>query len=124
MNENKEDYVSFECAKLLKEKGFDWKCDKQHIEKRPETEREEWDEVECQYKTIWNVIRTPIPTLWKAVKWLRSLGLHILVDFDVDGKWLYKVFRIGGLCVHEGNGGFPTYESALLAGIEAALRLI
>ncbi|MDE5987443.1 MAG: hypothetical protein K2H16_09255, partial [Prevotella sp.] len=63
-----EDYVNFEVAKLLKEKGFDWKCDRQHFEKIPETEREEWDEVECLIVTKWNVIRTPIPTLWQAQK--------------------------------------------------------
>lgn len=136
---NHEDYVSLEIAKLLKEKGFDLKCDKQHIEKIPGTEKEEWDEDECQYATIYDIIRTPIPTLWQAAKWLRGKhDLHISVDvytdssLDADGRvceeWIYWDFDVistlSGRRVVDEHDEYESYEAALSAGIEAALKLI
>lgn len=63
-----EDYVSFETAKLLKEKGFDEKC---HMC---------WDEITKviesadEYATNSELLATYIsaPTLQMAVKWLRE----------------------------------------------------
>lgn len=64
-----EDYVSFETAKLLKEKGFDEKC---HMC---------WDEVTKtmesadEYATNSELLATYIsaPTLYVAMKWLRKV---------------------------------------------------
>lgn len=122
---NKEDFVPFETAKKLKEAKFNWKCDKCRIEKIPGTEREGYDEEAQMPATVWDIERTPIPTLWQAQKWLREeKKLYILVDFDLSGAWFYEVFEIVGLCVGEGNMNYPTYEAALSAGIDAALELI
>lgn len=119
------DFVPFETAKKLKAAGFDWTCQNFHIEKIPETEREEWDEDECQYATVYDIVKTPIPTLWQAQKWLRKVKrLHILVDFSYVGTWFYKVFPIVGCCINKSLFSYTTYEEALSAGIDAALELI
>ena len=70
-----EDYVSFETAKLLKEKGFDEKCyaywDLTTVTKTPKIgisdSSKNWN-----YK--WNPFSLPVsaPTLQMAMKWLRK----------------------------------------------------
>ena len=76
-----EDYVSFETAKLLKEKGFDGDCyaywDLTTETKTPKiglsVSSKNWN-----YK--WNPIPFPIsaPTLQMAMKWLREIH-HLIV---------------------------------------------
>ena len=67
-----EDYVSFETAKLLKEKGFNWNTDKQF----------NLDKIVGDYN-ITDRSRYPeryldAPTLQMAMKWLREVhNLHI-----------------------------------------------
>lgn len=67
-----EDYVSFETAKLLKEKGFNWNTDKQF----------NLDKIVGDYN-ITDRSRHPeryldAPTIQMAMKWLREVhGLHI-----------------------------------------------
>ena len=71
----KEDYVSFEVAKLLKEKGFDWECE--HVI---------WEGADDNYENYDKAI--PNPTLQMAMKWLREVHkLHISVDVSpIYGK--------------------------------------
>lgn len=126
------DYVSYELAVKLKAAGFDEPCD--HYYAYDEKSKikhllisaspSEWD---------WNYSALPefvhpecsAPHIYHAQKWLREKHkLHILVDSDLYGKWYYKVFPIGECCIDEGNSNYVTYEQALSAGIESALRLI
>ena len=72
-----EDYISFETAKLLKEKGFDWNTDKQFNS----------DKIVGDYN-ITDRSRYPeryldAPTLQMAMKWLREVH-HIFIDIDYD----------------------------------------
>ena len=79
------------------------------------------------------------PTLWQAQKWLREeWGIHINVciysDYstDADGKvcdrwdfWGFDLYAVsGGKQIEDGDGEYDSYESALSAGIAAALELI
>jgi hypothetical protein len=85
-----EDYISFEIAKLLKEKGFD-------------------EDTICVYigryllikgeGTISNATDMPIipaPTLQMAMKWLREVhNIHITIDCDIcDSFDFYSIIRI------------------------------
>ena len=73
-----EDYVSYEVAKLLKEKGFDWKCDNQVVEKIPRRKKKNGMKNECAYVTKTNCNIYPKPTLYMAQKWLRETkNIHI-----------------------------------------------
>ena len=87
-----EDYVSFETAKLLKEKGF------------------ENDAISCInvfkghiYKIQDRIINVDddvtIPTTQMTIKWLEET-YHILVVVDyiyefTDTSWVYKIYRLG-----------------------------
>ena len=75
-----EDYVSFEIAKLLKEKGFDEDCLKYYIEGRKyirDLSDEDWPHRLKNSKANENVVT--VPTLQMAMKWLREVhNLHII----------------------------------------------
>ena len=84
----KEDYVSFETAKLLKEKGFNWNTDKQF----------NLDKIVGDYN-ITDRSRYPeryldAPTLQMVMKWLRDVhNLIISVEFTIHG-WLCDITKI------------------------------
>lgn len=135
----KEDFISYETAKKLKEACFDWTCQNFRIEKIPETEREEWDEDECQYATVYDIVKTPIPTLWQAAKWLREVkGIDITISVyrEIDGTVSPRIIKRSYECeitteddedyipYSENEKDFPSYEAALSAGIDVALDLI
>lgn len=84
-----EDYVSFEVAKLLKEKGFDWNTDKQFNS----------DKIVGDYN-ITDRSRYPeryldAPTLQMAMKWLREVHhLHCNIGYDnVNWYWDIQTIR-------------------------------
>jgi hypothetical protein len=67
----KEDYVSFETAKLLKEKGFNERTNMPHID--------DYQRLVCY-----------IPTLQMAMKWLRKVhNICISVDVKIGGGKYY-----------------------------------
>lgn len=109
-----EDYVSFEVAKLLKEKGFDEPCIYVY---RHDGSEDIWDadkeDIACQK-----------PTLQMAMKWLREVhGIDISIairfwtdDEGVDVKsWRYTVYRTDEI---EDFGQSDTYEEAAEAAIK------
>jgi len=67
----KEDYVSFETAKLLKEKGFDWECEYFY-----DYYKENDEYIVCSIGGSCNREDYPseysMPTLQMAMKWLRE----------------------------------------------------
>lgn len=75
-----EDYVSFETAKLLKEKGF--KCDTLHYYYNKDGDL---------YFSAWSIgagkNEFVAPTLQMAMKWLREVyGLFIRITEDITGN--------------------------------------
>jgi hypothetical protein len=126
----KEDYVSFEIAKLLKEKGFD-------------------EDTICVYigryllikgeGTISNATDMPIipaPTLQMAMKWLREVhNLFIEIHFYQDTyedvccevgwkepTYNYRVIGIGNNDADYVDADFNSYESACESAIEYCLE--
>jgi hypothetical protein len=80
-----EDYVSFETAKLLKEKGFE--CANLHYY---------YDEDGDLLFSAWNIgagkNRLVAPTLQMAMKWLRKEhGLHCHSDYDIVLGWYCQI---------------------------------
>lgn len=91
---NKEDYVSMEVAKLLKEKEFNEKCNHYWWQHNDDTRLDsegfrftrEWIEVnnDC-YDGVWLA-----PTLYEAAKWLRNEhGIYVTI-ISSPITWLYK----------------------------------
>lgn len=105
-----EDFVTYEIAKKLKEKGFDW-------------------EKIATYNPRTKVRNNHLePTISQALKWLREeKKLHIVMDITKAYPscnilyWGFIVFDVlnGDIIYFEHNRDF--YEQAALAGIEYVL---
>lgn len=120
------DFVSYETAKRLKGAGFSYPCSYYYTSEDAQ-KRHVWLTRGSQLANLnkdAGLIKCSAPTLWNAQKWLREEHkLHILVDSGFD-TWWYKIFRVYGFCMNEGNDGYKSYEEALSAGIDSALDLI
>lgn len=134
-----EQYVSYAQSVALRECGFDMKQwhGASYIEKIPGTERDVWDDEECQWSTIYDMNRYPKLRLDQAQKWLREeKKIDVLVwccacgyGWDLSkagneqtrGTTLLEYDYNGE---DENSGMWLTYEAALSAGIGAALGLI
>lgn len=119
---NKEDYVSLECAKLLKEKGYNEPVFSQYT-KRGSV----WI---CQEPENFNESTGCFsrPTLYEAQKWLREKhNLFIEITYMHGNYYIYSILTIpthdyiGLDCVRINS---DNYEQCLNAGILEALKLI
>ena len=106
-----EELVTLETAKLLKEKGFQ--------------QRKYFINVSTLhhcYKSL------SVPPQSIAQKWLReNHSIHIAVDFNQYGRWYYRLYDIEDydfLSETEVDKIYKSYEEALEAGIEEALKHI
>ena len=117
-----EDYVSFETAKLLKEKGFDDFTCHSYFYKNGDIEEE------TRYEGDFGR-----PTLQMVMKWLREVhNIHISIEigFDIDNHQYY--FFVPSVCSFSDKSGeyetpfgekeFNTYEEACEAAIKYCLE--
>lgn len=128
-----EDYVSFETAKLLKEKGFDEPC--HALYHNGEDKIFFGLDVDSYYNTVLNADCYTCPTIQMAMKWLRrEHNLAISTSVTVDG-WHSYVSRIKldseGFVVNiiDGidDGNIPncdTYEESCEAAIKYCLKFL
>lgn len=114
-----EDYVSFETAELLKERGFNEKCRAFYV---LHASGEARFCISTSYEEGWNYNKEEnfvfsAPTLQMAMKWLRVMhDRYIEISRDTSADLTGVVFRVdicdGALqCLHHIDG-FPTYEEA------------
>ena len=118
-----EDYVSFETAKLLKEKGFDERTNSYFTDN---------NEIAVSwFFSRYNRESTYLsaPTLQMAMKWLRFRNWVICVipmSFClglVTTSWGYNIWADDNLEIDEENTPkFKTYEEACEAGIKYCLE--
>jgi len=114
-----EDYVSFETAKLMKEKGFNENTDKQF----------DSDKIVGDYN-ITDRSRNPeryldAPTLQMAMKWLREekhIFIELLVDTMIKGAFTWRLFEYPSLEIMPYDGWEHTYEEACEAAIKYCLE--
>ena len=126
-----EDYISFDTAKLLKKKGFNWNTDKQF----------NLDKIVGDYN-ITDRSRYPekyldAPTLQMAMKWLREVHNQIIipgirVEDPISG--IINCYIVGIWYIPKNNGGafcytsptpyegYPSFEEACEAGIKYCLE--
>ena len=119
-----EDYVSYEVAKLLKEKGFDLLTDKVY---------DNQNKLDYQNVVCWQEKRLPYvlaPTLQMACKWLREVhNLHVDVGYD-DLDWFWNIISISEdvpiadrpKFIVTGTACHRTYEEAVEAAIKYILK--
>ena len=142
-----EDYVSFEVAKLLKEKGYDEFCNAYYHNDNDKAYKKLTDDE--RFESCWqiesfsnkdNKYRDAAPSLAQAAKWLREEhNIHVDVgvagDFsnDADGNvceewtfWVFDIYTIDSLHHFdvEDNREYSSYEEALNEGIKEALKMI
>lgn len=131
---NHEDFVTYEQAQKLKELGFDWECN--HYYKVGENHRfenyaiysvEELDHISSAYEDLNNNHCISAPTLAQAAKWLREKGIIIIVDYshydNFEQLYYFDIKRATNNRVTVGVET-DTYEQALSAGIDKALKLL
>lgn len=121
----KEDYVSLQVAKLLKEKGFNEICSAAYS-------IEDENINPLFYGTFQNygdgyvAGHIAAPTLYEAANWLReNYNIHVTIDFDESQLWGYSIQECNDKDSFITNDSlFNSYEEALDAGIIKALKMI
>ena len=108
-----EDYVSFETAKLLKEKGFNEPCLKQYYNNGELSNVS----IEAKYNTIDNQVSAP--TLQMAMKWLRRIHN---VNIDIVSIWNQKRFEYQVYIVTPENAKHCYIDDKLYLGYEEAVE--
>ena len=122
----KEDYVSFNVAQLLKEKGFDEYCLKNYWSSDKELHNWKWElsynrnsDGNCNTKDC------AAPTLQMAMKWLREVHrIDIIIEISDPSVKDRKYYCI----IWDGNNNsyildlFNTYEEAVEAALKYSLE--
>ena len=123
MIEIEEDYVSFETAKLLKEKGFD-----AYIHLWYDENGEMFHKFHYEIKTNWRIRQGQevyqCPTIQMAMKWLREVYNILIEPHHLYGKDWYTVisYKIPlGNCVHS-TECCDSYEEACDMAIRYCLE--
>lgn len=132
----KDQLITFETAKLAKEKGFNEYCYNYWIDENTQTNEHYIGKLVKEFKPI------PAPTQSLLQKWLREkhnidvvisperyyTGVNYLVQaqkWDLNADPEVKLnFVIKGSCWYNDNHEYPTYEEALEKGLQEALKLI
>ena len=101
------EFLNFDLAKKLKEKGFDWVTSNVY----------ERNTIACRYEDY------PKPTISQVLKWLREeKKIAINIEF-IPYAWQYKIIDMSFERRFEPRGItlFSDYEEAAIAGIEYVL---
>ena len=116
-----DDYVSLETARLLKEAGFDWKCEWFFTEK----ELLGHSNISKNHNEIPEYGGCSRPTLSLAAKWLReenNIYVEVIRKFTC---WRFSLINLNPVCIIKLiAGNFNTYEEALEEGLKEALERI
>ena len=111
----KEAYVSFEVAKLLKEKGFVTPCDWLYCSNGDFGHR----------NPLWDKEMFTAPTQQMAVRWLREeYEISIEVSALKRHRWVYTIYRLLEERVVEiwNDGTYVSYEDAVDAALKYCLE--
>lgn len=133
MTQITEDYVSFETAKLLKEKGFDEATYRAYIETNKEHQlsfdvgrnNSQWEKINKEN----GVFNCSAPTIQMTMKWLRERNIVIcVIPFtfycgETVGAWGYNIWADDNLGIDGLNPNkFATYEEACESAIKYCLK--
>jgi len=122
-----EAYVSFETAKLLKEKGFDEFCHAYY-------EDEDNPNINIHGSKAINWNKTEFiskPTQQMTMRWLREVhNKYCDVSYDIDYKWYFQIIDLKEIVEYyypetkhyHDETDFNTYEEAVEAAIKYCLK--
>ena len=115
-----EDFVSFEIAKKLKEKGFS--LEKTEIYGKFDSDGLFHSQLYFNYIETMDCDEIIAPTISQVLKWLREeKGIHVGIMLGEFSDWVYEVSRIYGNVFCEAEDDFKSYEQTALAGVEYVL---
>lgn len=125
-----EDYVSFEAAKLLKEKGFD-ECIFKFYENNKI--KYAYNGKGFRLSELGSDIYYPYITHQMAMKWLREVhNKHCDIGYDIDLKWFFQIIDLKETVGYdypetkyyhaENESGFNSYEEAVEAALKYSLE--
>ena len=123
-----EQFVSFDTAKMLKEKGFDEPC----LATRLKNGNLRVYGIEQSADNLTRIgddyYEFLCPTLYEAQKWLRKKSLVVEVGYVYGDYYIYDILKIPTHDLIGLNDRKPikycSYEDALNDGIKEALKLI
>lgn len=125
-----EDYVSFEIAKLLKEKGFDEPCECLYdIENNDVSIVNGWMNTSNSELEEREFVCYSAPTIQMAMKWLRE-EKDVQIEIPIVGKdtwesptkWIYGFRCQTKDVIDRRNADFSSYEEACEAAIKYCLE--
>jgi hypothetical protein len=123
----KDELVSFETAKLAKEKGFNWETDKLWANYYSDEPINKWKLVNREGSSM-GFCEYNAPTQSLLQKWLRDnygLSIEIKTPDGLTGKWNTEIHKVRGFGNYlNGSTEFDTYEEALEVGLMEALNLV
>lgn len=126
-----ENYVSYEVAKLLKEKGFDESCECFYDTELYDTKHNdisivnEWMNISNSQLEEREFLCYSAPTLQMAMKWLREVHkLAINIEFQIDSPtWKWRIYHIEpSEDKHTNFKHYSTYEEACESAIKYCLE--
>lgn len=133
------DYCDYKSSLALKEAEFDEPCDHYWCRVYKNSGKIEMRQsLAADYNNDdWYVPHCSAPTLWQAQKWLRDKkGILIwtypdrqskydnVLEPELTGKWRWEIDQINEEIGATSKNTYPTYEAALSAGIDAALKYL
>lgn len=127
-----EDFVPFELAKKLEEKGFNWKTLESYTDKIKQKHLVSIDS-DIAVVEVKDIVNTyPKPTISQVLKWLREEKNISIEIYSTATGWGVEIYNAGNVKKDDYSGGsflaeiegdnnsgrFDTYEEAALAGLE------
>lgn len=125
-----EDYVSFEIAKLLKEKGFDEPCECFYDTENNDTSIVNgWMDISNSELEEREFVCYSAPTIQMAMKWLRE-EKDVQIEISIVGtdtwksptKWMYGFRCQTKDVIDRRNADFSSYEEACEAAIKYCIE--
>ena len=118
-----EDYVSFETAKLLKEKEFNWEVHRSYLVNDNVFIPGDVNDVPLRKDAI------RIPTLQMAMKWLREEYKLVPIILAGGDRYWFRIDKVNedywkNTIYLEDEKLFPTYEEACEASIKYFLEIL
>lgn len=120
-----EDYVSYEVARLLKEKGFDWMCNGYYNKDDEDSEpyfgdgegADNWNNQPPSVKDLW----CSAPTHQMAMKWLREIhNIFIVIEphmYDYvnekNSSYVTSLWQGDNYYENITSKDYPTFEEAV-----------
>lgn len=117
----KEDFISFETAKLLKEKGFNWEVHRSYLVNDNCFAPADVNDIPNRKDAI------RIPTLQMAMKYLREVHKLEIYPYHQNSekgdKWWFEIVKFPSpVSDYESNAIYATYEEACEDAIKYCLE--